>query len=178
MTKTEQTRYNVLNRLKEMFESVETAAVLRETEGDFQMPMLLTLHDNIGYQGNEVMGEFYFLPLGDKKQKFHYFCTVMTLEENVPPERYDELAMAATMLNFYLPAGAFVLEKGGGVLAYKYTSLLPWDGSEDELLSLADGGIGAALNLTNNYGDAFINLMNRKITLEEFERELPDAHFV
>lgn len=177
MTKLEQVRFDVLKELKQIFETIQVETVMREPDENLPTHILTTLHQNMGVSSNEVMGEFYFLPLNEEKQKFHYFCSVITMHEAVPKDRYEDLIKAASMLNFYLPVGAFVVEKDGGVLAFKHTALLPFDGPAEELLSLADGGIGAALSLTNQYVDAFMKLINRQITLEQFELELPDAHF-
>ncbi|MCD8038038.1 MAG: hypothetical protein LUE96_02990 [Lachnospiraceae bacterium] len=177
MTELEKKRLDVLEKLKGILEELEVPCAIREPDEGFPMHMLATLHQNIGYMNNEVMGQFYFLPLEQENQKFHYFTSVMTLDEEVPMERYQDMALAAAMLNFYLPLGAFVAEKDGGILAFKYTSILPMDAGTDEMVSLIDGNIGAALNLTNEYVDPFMRLLNGEITLDEFELELPDAHF-
>lgn len=175
MEKLKQSQMEVLEKLKEMLDSLEVANVLREPEGNLPIPVLTTLHTNLGYQNNEVMGEFYFLPIYTENQEFHYFTVVMTLDEEVPPAKCDEMAKAVNMLNYYLPMGAFVVEKNGGVLAYKHAALLPVNLDTEKLAFMADGMIGTAMSIVNEYIDPYMQLLNRQITLEEFELELPDV---
>lgn len=174
MEQLKQTQLQVLKNLKEMLDSVDITNVLREEE-TLQMPILTTLHDNLGYENNEVMGEFYFLPLFGENQKFHYFTVVMTLDEEVPQEKVQVLSDAVNMLNYYMPIGAFTVQKNGGILAYKHAGLLPIDMDTEKLVDLADGMIGSAMSLVNDYVDPFMQLLNGQITLAQFELELPDT---
>lgn len=167
-----QTEFELLMKLKKVFDELGVAVVLREE--DVPVPILTTLHDNIGYQNNEVMGEFYFLPLYEEGQEFHYFSLVMTLDEEVPEERYEDFALATSMLNFHFPIGSFVIERKGGILAYKYTALLPVESDMESLVLQADGAIGTSMALVNDYVDVFMQLLNGEITLQQFELELPD----
>ena len=176
MENLKQTQREVLLELKGMLDSLEVVNTLREPEGRLPMPILTTLHTNLGYQGNEVMGEFYFLPLFAEKQDFHYFTVVMTLDEQVPMEKQEEMVKAANMLNYYLPMGAFVVEKDGGILAYKHAGLLPVSLDIEKLSFMADGMIGTAMSMVNEYVDPFMQLLNGQITLDEFELELPDVN--
>ena len=173
----EKFRMDVLNGMKSLLDEMEITNMIREADEVMPMPMLTTLHRNLGMAGNEVMGQFYFLPLLDEEQPFHFFTSVLTLDEEVPAEKYEDLAMAATMLNFYLPAGSFVVEKDGGVLAYKSTNFIPVNTSLEDALVLADANMGIAFNLTDAYVDAFMQLLRGEITVEQFELELPDVHF-
>ena len=175
MEQLKQVQREVLLELKGMLDSLDIVNVLREPEGNLPMPVLTTIHSNIGYQGNEVMGEFYFLPLFAEKQDFHYFTVVMTLDEQVSSEKQEEMAKAANMLNYYLPMGAFVAEKDGGVLAYKHAGLLPVSLDTKMLSFMADGMIGTAMSMVNEYVDPLMQLLNGQITLAEFELELPDV---
>ena len=175
--KYEKFRRDVLDGMKSLLDEMEITNMIREADEVMPMPMLTTLHRNLGMAGNEVMGQFYFLPLLDEEQPFHFFTSVLTLDEEVPAEKYEDLAMAATMLNFYLPAGSFVVEKDGGVLAYKSTNFIPVNTSLEDALVLADANMGIAFNLTDAYVDAFMQLLHNEITLEQFELELPEVHF-
>lgn len=173
----EKFRMEVINGMKSLLDEMEITNMIREADDVMPMPMLTTLHRNLGVEDNEVMGQFYFMPLFDEEQPFHFFTSCMILDEEVPAERYEVLAKATTMLNFYLPAGSFVVEKNGGLIAYKNTSFIPVNVSLEDAMVLADANMGVAFNLTDSYVDAFMRLLKGTITLEQFELELPDVHF-
>ena len=173
----EKFRMDVLNGMKSLLDEMEITNMIREADEVMPMPMLTTLHRNLGMAGNEVMGQFYFLPLLDEEQPFHFFTSMMTLDEEVPADKYEDLAMAATMLNFYLPGGSFIVEKDGGIIAFKNTSYIPVNVTLEDALVLADANMGVAFNLTDSYVDAFMQLLRSEITLEQFELELPEVHF-
>lgn len=175
MENLKQSQMEILMKLKEALDAVEIVNTIREPEGKLPMPILTTLHTNLGYQNNEVMGEFYFLPLYTENQQFHYFTVVMTLDEEVPEEKYEEMVRAANMINYYLPVGAFTAEKNGGIFAYKHAALLPVDLNTEKLVFMADGVIGTAMSFVNDFVDPFMQLLNGQITLAEFELELPDV---
>ncbi len=176
MEQTKQIQGTILRKLKEIMDSVEIINVIRGQEDGIPFPILTTLHTDLGYEENEVMGEFYFLPIYMQEQKMHYFSIVMTLDEEVPQNKYEELTLAVNMLNFYMPVGAYTVQKDGGILAYKYTALLPTDTTLESLVTQADACIGTALDLVHKYVDVFMQLLNGKITLQQFELELPNVH--
>lgn len=176
MDNLEQFRYNVLEKLRQAFDGLELAAVLRDPVEGLPTHMLNVLHTNIGYTNEEVMGEYYFLPIKDQNAKFHLFTSMLTLTENMPDEKFDELGRAVNLLNFYLPVGAFVFSKPEHIMAFKYTSLIPMGFTEDEALNSIDGNIGLSLQMINQYTDILMKLVKGEAAFEDFLDELPDAY--
>jgi hypothetical protein len=173
MNKLEQFRYDVLENLQKVFIELEIAAVLREPDEKVPTYRLNTLHTDLGSEGDEVMGEYYFLPINDENAKFHIFYCVYTLTENMPEMKQEELGRAANMLNFYLPVGSFVFNMQENIMAFKYTSLIPVNSTVEEAMNMIDGNIGLSLQMVEKYTPAFIGLMNDEITFDEFINELP-----
>ena len=175
MNKLEEFRYQVLEKLRQTFDSLEVAAILREPSESIPTHMLNVLHTNTGNEEEEVMGEYYFLPIEEENAKFHMFCTVMTLSEEVLEDKFDELGRAANLLNFYLPVGSIVFSKPEQIMAFKYTSLIPMGASEEEALNMIDGNIGLSLHLVNQYVDVLMKLSRSEITFTDFLEEMPQA---
>jgi hypothetical protein len=175
MNKLEQFRYNVLEKLRQAFDSLDLAAVVRDPAEGLPTHILNVLHTDIGGTEEEVMGEYYFLPVADENAKFHLFTSMLTLTEDMPENKYDELGRAVNLLNFFLPVGAFVFSKPEKIMAFKYTSLIPMGFSEDETINSIDGNIGLSLQMVNQYTEVLLKLMQDEITFEDFLDELPDA---
>lgn len=176
MERIEEFRFNVLEKLRQTFDALDVAAILRDPIEGIPTHMLNVLHTDLGYSGDEVMGEYYFLPYKDENAKFHMFSTVMTLTEEMPDDKFDELGRAANLLNFFLPVGAIVFSRPEKIMAYKYTSLIPMGVSADEALNSIDGNIGLSLQLISQYVDVLMKLVRGDIQFIEFLKELPQAY--
>jgi hypothetical protein len=79
MNKLEQFRYNVLEKLRQAFDTLDMAAILRDPLEDIPTHMLNVLHTELGHSEEEVMGEYYFLPIDDENAKFHLFSSMLTM---------------------------------------------------------------------------------------------------
>ncbi|HHV11377.1 MAG TPA: hypothetical protein GXX75_13995 [Clostridiales bacterium] len=175
MNKVEQFRYDVLERLRNNFDALGEAAILRDPMKDIPTHMLNVLHTELGYGEEEVMGEYYFLPLAGEN-KYHLFSSVLTLTEEMPDNRYDILGQAANALNFFLPVGSLVFSRAEGIMAYKYTSLIPVEATIEEALKVIDGNIGLSLHIVDQYVDQLMKLMQGDIEWEDFLDILPEAY--
>ncbi|MBQ9437095.1 MAG: hypothetical protein IJU50_02070, partial [Lachnospiraceae bacterium] len=74
---------------------------------------------NFGTTGQSVLGEFLFLPIED--EELYYFTSVINLTFTLERSAAEEIARAASRLNYYLPVGGFAL--GGeddSNLVFKY----------------------------------------------------------
>lgn len=176
MNKLEQFRYNVLEKLRQAFDTLDMAAILRDPLEDIPTHMLNVLHTELGHSEEEVMGEYYFLPIDDENAKFHLFSSMLTMTEDMPEDKYDEMGRAANLLNFFLPIGSFVFSKPEKIMAYKYTTFIPKSFTEEETINLIDGHISMSLHLVDQYLDVFMKLMHGNIAFEDFMASLPKAY--
>jgi hypothetical protein len=175
MNKIEEFRYNVLEKLRQAFDSLGEAAILRDPAEGLSTHMLNVLHTELGTSGEEIMGEYYFLPVNDENTQFHLFSSVLTLSEEMPEERFEIMCNAANVMNFFLPAGSLVFSKQDGIMAYKFNSLIPGSATEDQALVIIDGNIGLVLNLMDKYADAIMKLLRDEINFEDVLDLMPDA---
>ncbi len=173
--KEEQFRYEVLEKIRQDIDTLGEAAILRTPMEGVPTHMLNVLHTMLGHRGEEVMGEYYFLPL-EGENKYHLFSSVLTLTEEMPDSRYDVLGQAANALNFFLPVGSLVFSRSDEIMAYKYTSLIPVTATVEEALGIIDGHIGLATHIVDRYVDPLIDLMQEEISLEDFLDLLPEAY--
>lgn len=169
---------SILEKLRDDFDSLDMATILSEPSDNVPTYMLNVLHTELSYDGEEVMGEYYFLPFEDENTRYHVFTSMLTLTEEMPEERYEDLGRAANLLNFYLPVGSFVFSKPEGIMAYKHSCLIPKGYSMEEAFKLIDGHIAMSLNIVNQYLSIFMRLLKREISFTEFLNTLPNAFWM
>jgi len=178
MNKNMQYYRNILEKLKIDFDALDMATILSEPSEDIPTYILNVLHTELSFEEEEVMGEYYFLPLKDENPRYHVFTSMLTLSEQMPEVKYEDLGRAANLLNFYLPTGAFVFSKPEGIIAYKHSSLIPMGYDQQEALKLIDGHIAMSLNIVHQYMDIFMKLMKGKMSLNDFLNTLPNAFWM
>lgn len=177
MNNREQFYVNVLSKLKEGFDALDMAVILRGPEDGAPVHMLNVLHTELSFEEEEVMGEYYFVPLDDQQSQFHMFTSMLSLTESMPDDKYDILGKAANLLNFYVPAGAFVFSKPEHIIAFKHTSLIPINATEDEAIKLIDGNMSLSLKVVGRYLDVFMKLMKGKLDFDDFMATLPMSYW-
>jgi hypothetical protein len=175
MNKIEQFRFDVLEKLRQDFDTIGEAAILRDSQEGLETHILNVLHTELGHAEEEVMGEYYFLPLPGENQ-YHLFNSVLTLTEELPDDKYDVLCSAANALNFFLPVGALVFSRFDKIMAYKFTSLIPIEATVDEAFNIINGNIGLSLHIVDLYEDELMKLMRGETQLEDFLDILPGAY--
>ncbi len=160
----------ILERLLKIFESEKVPAVLRkmDEEEGLQMDVLATLHTEFGNKEDEVMGEFYFLPLPDGADGVCYFSSVITLTETIDPLCLGAVCQVVAMLNFYLEYGAFAVNTEGNVLAYKMVTPIFTDMEDEQLYRTVDMNMAHALGVAEDYAGILIRLA-------EGDSSLPDV---
>ena len=161
-------RIDLLENLRDVFLQNSVAAILRTPEEGIPMHILTTLHTGIGLRGEEIMGEFSFLPVAAGEEHMHYFNTIFTLTENMDKEKYPLLAEAAGILNLLMPIGAFVFDPDGGLMSFKYTAMIREDSTAEEAFDIINAAVGTSLKYTTMYADIFLDMDDGEAGMEEF----------
>lgn len=160
----------VLKKLQAEFERYQVPCILRKPEEDLKVniPILTTLHRPMGRSQEEVMGEYYFFPISVKESEGYYFTIMLTISEELTEELYTVFSAVSSILNFYLPFGAFVLNRQTQILAFKHTVIIPAVYENEEAYKLADKGVGGALDVVDRYVDILEDIEKGKATFQDF----------
>lgn len=175
---------DVLKTLQAEFETYQVPCILRRPEEDtkVQIPILTTLHRPMGKSLEEVMGEYYFFPVSVEESEGYYFTLMLTISEELTAETYTIFSAASSILNFYLPFGAFVLNQKTKVLAFKHTIVIPAAYETEKAYELVDKVVGGALDIVEHYIDILEDMEKGKATFEDFmeifsEPDLGESEF-
>lgn len=160
----------LLEQLKAQFEEHGVPVALRtpEDEPELPEPILTILHESMGIAETQpVTCEMLFLPKVDE-DKAYTFTIMFTLLDNVNNENLGTLMAASSMINFYMPFGAFVLNTIGGILVFKHALVIPEETGINTALKMIDAMVGRSMDLVDNQIDYFIRLADGRMSLEEF----------
>lgn len=165
---------DILESLKAGFEANDVPAILRSASGEnIPVDILTTLHRNFGRNMDEVMGEFYILPMKTGDRTLLFFSTLITLTEDMEPSFAETVEKAITALNFYLECGAFVINPQKNLLGLRMVTPLLAENSKEALLEAANMNAALSLQIAERYTDSLLMLSDGRNTLEHFMELLP-----
>lgn len=164
----------ILESLKGDFDENNVPAILRSASSEnIPVDILTTLHRNFGRNMDEVMGEFYILPVNTGKKTILFFSSLITLTEDMDPAFADGVEKAIMGLNFYIECGSFVLNRQRTLLGLRLVTPLPADAPKETLLESANMNVALALQIGERYADSLLMLSDGRETLEHFMELLP-----
>ena len=163
----------LLEQIKKIFEENDVACVMRTPaeEPVLRVPILTTLHRNMGNHNDEVMGEYLFAPHVEGADE--YFTISLSITENLTEETYGLFSAASGVLNFYLPFGCFILNRDITTFAYKYTVIIPSGYTKEQAFELMDKAIGGALDIVDNNIAILADMERGTATFEDFLELMP-----
>ena len=127
----------------EQSESLEQTSLFTAEELGTPADVVRTMINELGPDLISVLGEFLFLPFKDEEML--YFCTAITVTEEIPADARADLAVAVSRINSILPCGSFALGEESSTLIFKYTILIPAGADEEEqkrmMLTAVDNSI-------------------------------------
>ena len=128
--------------------------------------------EELGVSHDEVLGEFYFQPLNSDEDVVGFFTCVMTLSEEVYEETLARLYEAISVLNFYIPNGAFGVSKDMGAITYRVCLVYPLTTEKDALFDLANAAMGNTLTLLDRWVDIVLRISEGKGDVRDIESAL------
>lgn len=166
-------RHDILQKICDEMNEELFAAKLYEEEGDNKLEILRILFDDIGFDNEDgVVGEFLFLPLVSEEDEVQYFTAAMTIADVIPQENLSKLYEAIAVLNFYIPCGAFSIDKNKQVLAYKMTNPIPIALTGDALYEQVNVSMGNAVAITDQYCDLILRVNAGELEVEDMLEEI------
>lgn len=175
MESLEQIKNDIFTALKADFEANHVPAILRRAkEEGIPTDILTTLHRNFGGNADEVMGEFYFLPIPGGEKEVLYFSTMLSLDENMKPEYADDVGKAIEVLNFYLECGAFVMNRKSGLIGFRFVTPVFAHWRLEQMLETVNLNVAHSLQITERYVDSLIMMAHGHETLEHFMQLMPE----
>lgn len=155
------------NKIAEEIKDTMIPARVLEAEDGVPGPVLTVIYDEMGPDGDEVMGDYSVIVGENEEDTVAYIESFLTFTEELSNEHLPELYEAISKLNFFLPFGGFTINEAENVLGYKFGMPISMD--------LTDEGLYGAISLcmtggfiqANNYVFPLMQISEGKMTLDE-----------
>ena len=153
-------RHEVLTDVEKEFVDELVPARLAQQENSGVDVLTVMLEDGV-VDGMDAIGEFFFLESsGDDEIQF--FVNIFTIAEDISDEKLAELAMAISVMNAYLPVGAFALDFQDKSLVYKHTYEMDMDIDKVALKDGVDLSMSVAFQTVSDFGYLLIEVLEGK----------------
>ena len=165
----------LLKMLQERMREWEMASVYRDAQAQ-QLPtdILTTLITEFGNGLEDAMGEFFFLPeLEGREEDALCFNCVLTLAEDLVEDYVPALYEAIALLNYYMEAGAFAVNKEKTLLAYRNSLALPIELGDEAALDMILANIAYSINVAERFSDLLVQISDGRMSVEELKDMLP-----
>lgn len=163
----------ILEDLKTELESHEVPTVMRKKEDGLPTDILTTLHREMGAKHDDVMGEYYFMPITGDNVDVHCFTVSLSLSEDLPEDKVDVIQDAIRTLNYYMIDGTFLISPDKTTLFYRSTALFKIDLPYERGMEMIQIVIGIALQVVDRWVKELLDLERGDMTLEEFMKYMP-----
>lgn len=163
----------ILEDLKNELESYEVPAVIRKKEEGLPTDILTTLHREMGAKSDEVMGEYYFMPITGDNVDVHCFTVSLSLSEELSEDKVDIIEEAIRILNYYMIDGYFLISPDKTTLIYRCTAMFKIDLPYDRGMEMIQIVIGVALQTVDKWVKELLDLDRGDLTLEGFMKYMP-----
>ncbi len=160
-------RRELLERFTEDFTDELFAATILEPDDDVPFPMVRVLFDEMGDVGDEAVAEYYFTPLTSEDDEVSFFTGIITLMEGIPEEAFGRLYEAMSYINFQIPCGAFAIDRGHHVLAYRLCTPMPLDMGREEIYDQMNVVAGNSAAVADSYMGVLKDVAEEKMSIEE-----------
>ena len=121
-----------------------------------------------GGHPDTCMGEFCFKPIPEDPEGGQYFISLITLQNDIPVENVPELAFALSIMNFYIEAGCFALNKPTDLLVYRGTRAFAGDTPEEVLIKDCILEMEEAYDIAARYAAPLLDLAEGAMELTKF----------
>jgi len=159
----------VFDKMKEKIARYGDECVIQHHQTDRGPVDILTAEfTRFGEHLDTVLGEFLFKTIPGDPEGGKYFCSVLTLSDDFLVDQVPELAFALSIINFYIEAGCFALNKPTDLLVYKNTRTFPGDTPEEVLLKDCILEMEQAYEIAAKYSTIVLALAEGSLSLEQF----------
>ena len=159
-------RQALFARLEEEFTAELIPAKHNEAE-EGRFDSLTAFFEDLTAEGNETIGEFFFLPFeDDETADMQLFVNYFTIAEDVSEEYLTDVVYAASVLNSYIPVGTFAYDAAAGSLIYRHATELTLPLSDEELSDRIDHSMGMAVDTLQRFGYLLLEVSDGERTAE------------
>ncbi len=160
-------RRELLERFVQDFKDELFAATILEPDEDMPIPIVRVIYDEMGDVDDEAVAEFYFTPTTSDDDTVSFFTGIITLQEGIPEEALGRLYEAMSYINFQIPCGAFAIDRGHHVLAYRLCTPMSMDMGREEIYEQMNVCAGNSAAIADAYMGVLRDVTEEKMSIDE-----------
>ena len=160
-------RHKVLEKIQDDMNEHLIAAQLVSPETEETPEVLNVVLDGIGFEGEEAIGEFCFIPMASDEAEVQYFTSVISIADEIEDDTLSALFEAMSYINFSVTCGSFSIDMNHSFLVYKLTVPMPVDISDETLYDQVNLYMGTATAMADQYMDLLLRMIEKELTLDD-----------
>ncbi len=143
-------RQSIFKKLeKEFTDELVPASYSGETEG--QAGVLTIFVEDLAGEGVQSFAEYFFMPMDEKTAGMQLFVNLFTVIDETDENNRGELMAAVSILNNYLPLGAFAFDPAQDALVYRYTHVMAFELSETDMYNEMQMSMSASMQVMERF---------------------------
>ncbi len=165
-------RHELLTRMESSFQQQFIAAKIREPENENAPEILSVIFEELGIDGDEAFGEFFFYNLPTEESDIQHFVAMITIADALDSEHLPELFEAMSYVNRDLPCGSYSVDMDRKFLTFRMAVPLSINMSGDELYDEMDIVAGNAMALVDAHMDILLGVLSGEKDIEYVKQML------
>lgn len=165
----------VLKELEKVFSEVNVNTEYETAEENGLVNMLVTEFNDMGKNGNEILGEMFFMPQTIRDPRYEDFTVSLTITNEYDGTNLDVLLFALNYINFNMPMGSFVLDETGKAIMLKHIFPVNPDADDAETVEKINYVVSKTLSCTALWMDTIFDVMSGKAGMEEVIKVISEA---
>ncbi len=160
----EDIRHNILSEIRDRMQEELVPADLTERDENGVETLTVVLEE-ASVEGYDATAEFFFLPYNEGED-LQQFTSLITIDDDLYEKTIQELSVAVSGINCYLPSEGFAIDFLAKKLIYKHTYIMPAGLDKDDLMESAELAMSTALQTVGAYGYMLAEVNDDKRTAE------------
>ena len=165
----------VLKELEKAFLEVNENTEYETAEENGLVDMVVTEFNNMGKDGDEILGEMFFMPQTLSDPRYEDFTVSFTISNEYDGTNLDVLLFALNYINYNMPMGNFVLDESGTTIMLKHTFAVNPAADDAEVVEEINYVISKTLACTILWMDTIFAVMNGTAGMEEVKKVIAEA---
>lgn len=168
IAKMEEIKHELLDRMLGMFTKELIPSILRTKEDTgMNLEILTVSYDELGLGEEEVLAEYFFMPVNEEGFEKYIFNTVYTISDELLQGNIDDLFELISYINFMLPYGSFAINTEKTNLIYRLCSSVSANKKQDEIYEEMDYVVGNGVRVIDSFVDMLVKVMKGELPLDE-----------
>ena len=168
------TREALLEKIQDGLLEELYAAQIKEVGDKNRLRVLSVVFEDLGFDSESAIGDFYFRPMISDDDKVQHFCALITIADELNEDNLPSVYEAMSYINAKAVCGSFCIDKDKNFMAYRLCVPLSTSMTEDQLFEAMNVVMGNAVAACDMYMDILVRVMDGEATVQDVIDSLGD----